>query len=361
MAAARGLDVLLGAPAGPRAALLPAGLLGAHTAGVTVLSRGEVHGSTPAIASAVTAGTVLVALAAAAPRAGRVPAVAAAAMAGVYAWTVGRAQARAVPSPDAGTVRTATGAGIRGMIPLQAALAARAGAPVAGLGLLATGPVAKAAAPGGEPDMRWFGYGTNGFTSHRLDDALGDHRRPRLRRRRAHPRPAHLDPFADDLAAADRGRADAARRARASTVVVETGARYLLDPWRKHHPPSSRHDGRDRRVDFLSRAVDVAADLGAEAVSFWSGVRPTALRRTPAGSAWSRGVDAGRSPTPRRRGVVSASSPSRGCSSTPSTTSLRAPPPLGDPERPAADPRHRTLVCNEPRGLADTDRAGRAA
>lgn len=146
MAAARGLDVLLGA-GGARSALVPAGLLGAHTAGVTVLSRGEVHGSTPGTASAVTGGTVLIALAAAAaPRVGRVPAVAAAAMAGVYAWTVGRAQARAVSTPDAGTVRTATGAGIRGMIPLQAALAARGGAPVAGLGLLAMGPVAKAAA-----------------------------------------------------------------------------------------------------------------------------------------------------------------------------------------------------------------------
>jgi len=145
MAAARGLDVLLAA-GGSRAALVPAGLLGAHTAGVTVLSRGEVHGSTPVIASAVTAGTVMVALAAAAPRVGRVPAVAAVVMAGVYASTVGRAQGRAVSNPDARTVRTATGAGIRGMIPLQAALAARGGAPLAGLGLLAMGPLAKAAA-----------------------------------------------------------------------------------------------------------------------------------------------------------------------------------------------------------------------
>jgi 4-hydroxybenzoate polyprenyltransferase len=146
MAAARGLDVLLGA-GGASSAWLPATLLGAHTAGVTVLSRGEVHGSTPVIASAVTAGTVAVALATvAAPRVGRVPAIAAAALAGVYAWSVGRAQARAVSSPDAGTVRTATGAGIRGMIPLQAALAARGGAPAAALGLLAMAPVAKAAA-----------------------------------------------------------------------------------------------------------------------------------------------------------------------------------------------------------------------
>jgi IMP dehydrogenase len=47
MAAARGLDVLLGASASgrTRAGLVPAGLLAAHTAGVTLLSRGEVHGT----------------------------------------------------------------------------------------------------------------------------------------------------------------------------------------------------------------------------------------------------------------------------------------------------------------------------
>ncbi|MEO5665709.1 MAG: SCO3242 family prenyltransferase [Nocardioides sp.] len=146
MATARALDVLLGA-GGARAALVPAALLGAHTAGVTVLSRGEVHGSRATTAAAVTAGTVMVALATSAnPRRGRPSGLATAALAGVYAWTVGRAQARAVSSPDAGTVRTATGAGIRGMIPLQAALAARGGAPAVGLGLLAMGPLAKAAA-----------------------------------------------------------------------------------------------------------------------------------------------------------------------------------------------------------------------
>ena len=146
MATARGLDVLLGAGGAP-AALVPAALLGAHTAGVTVLSRGEVHGSSAATAAAVTVGTAMVALATSAnPRRGRTSGLATAAMAGVYAWTVGRAQARAVSTPDASTVRTATGAGIRGMIPLQAALAARGGAPMVGLGLLAMGPLAKAAA-----------------------------------------------------------------------------------------------------------------------------------------------------------------------------------------------------------------------
>ena len=56
-------------------------------------------------------------------------------------------------------------------------------------------------------------------------------------------------------------------------VVVETGARYLLDPWTKHHP-TLVSDGWLRRVDFLRRAIRVAADLGAECVSFFSGALP---------------------------------------------------------------------------------------
>jgi sugar phosphate isomerase/epimerase len=56
-------------------------------------------------------------------------------------------------------------------------------------------------------------------------------------------------------------------------VVIETGARFLLDPWRKHQPTllSADAEQRARRLDFLRRAVDVAAALDADAVSFWSG------------------------------------------------------------------------------------------
>ncbi|RGC66066.1 fructoselysine 3-epimerase [Micromonospora sp. MW-13] len=128
-----------------------------------------------------------------------------------------------------------------------------------------------------------FGYGTNGFANHRLDDALAvladlgyhgvaltlDH--------------DHLDPFAPDLA-----RRTAAVRRRLETlglaVVVETGARYLLDPWHKH-APTLLHDEPARRVEFLCRAVAVGADLGAEAVSFWAGVRPADV---PPAVAWDR-------------------------------------------------------------------------
>ncbi|MFC8619718.1 sugar phosphate isomerase/epimerase family protein [Micromonospora purpureochromogenes] len=128
-----------------------------------------------------------------------------------------------------------------------------------------------------------FGYGTNGFANHRLDDALAviaelgyqgvaltlDH--------------DHLDPFAPGLA---RRVEEVARRldSLGLAVVVETGARYLLDPWHKH-APTLLHDEPARRIDFLTRAVRIGADLGAEAVSCWAGVRPDAV---PPAVAWDR-------------------------------------------------------------------------
>ncbi|KRC42690.1 SCO3242 family prenyltransferase [Oerskovia sp. Root22] len=151
MAACRGLDVLMGAGAGRvRAALPAAAALTVHTAGVTVLSRGEVHGTTPPLAAAVAAGTVGVAGAVAVgalrslrsgptaePALGRsgagrraravVPALAALASAGVYAASCLPQQAQAVGAPDAANAFAATKAGIRSMVPLQAALAARGG------------------------------------------------------------------------------------------------------------------------------------------------------------------------------------------------------------------------------------------
>jgi L-ribulose-5-phosphate 3-epimerase len=56
--------------------------------------------------------------------------------------------------------------------------------------------------------------------------------------------------------------------------VIETGARFLLDPRVKHEPTlmSPRAKDRQRRVDFLCRAIDAARTLGSDCVSLWSGV-----------------------------------------------------------------------------------------
>jgi sugar phosphate isomerase/epimerase len=131
-----------------------------------------------------------------------------------------------------------------------------------------------------------FGYGTNGFSNHRLEDALAviaglgyrgvaltlDHH--------------HLDPYAPGLAR--RVEALGARLDRLGLgVVIETGARYLLDPWRKH-APTLLDDDRDLRLDFLRRAIRIGADLGAEAVSYWAGTRPA---QVPPAVAWDRLLD----------------------------------------------------------------------
>jgi sugar phosphate isomerase/epimerase len=93
----------------------------------------------------------------------------------------------------------------------------------------------------------------------------------------------HLDPFGPELAA----RVAAVGRRLTElhlAVVIETGARYLLDPWHKH-APTLLHDQSALRMEFLRRAVAIGADLGAEAVSYWSGVRPAGV--DPA-TAWDR-------------------------------------------------------------------------
>jgi sugar phosphate isomerase/epimerase len=56
--------------------------------------------------------------------------------------------------------------------------------------------------------------------------------------------------------------------------VVETGARFLLDPREKHEPTlvAADESGRLRRIDFLKRAIDAAAALQSDCVSLWSGV-----------------------------------------------------------------------------------------
>jgi sugar phosphate isomerase/epimerase len=118
----------------------------------------------------------------------------------------------------------------------------------------------------------FFGYNTNGFASHRLEDTikildelgykglaltadfhtidpLGEHWRERSRR-------------------IDRKLRDAKMR-----VVIETGARFIVDIRRKHQPTlldTDRHKALDR-MHFIEACIRLAADMDADAVSFWSG------------------------------------------------------------------------------------------
>lgn len=135
------------------------------------------------------------------------------------------------------------------------------------------------------PPLR-FGYGTNGFTNHRLADVLAiladlgydgvaltlDH--------------GHLDPDAGDLS---RQVSDLTRQLdqHGLSATVETGAPYLLDPWAKHEP-TLMSDGAARRIELLSRAIRIAADLGSPTVHLCSGARPADLSEQ---DSWRRLAD----------------------------------------------------------------------
>lgn len=82
-----------------------------------------------------------------------------------------------------------------------------------------------------------------------------------------------LDPFAGGLD----GAIETWRRAIESAgmaCIIETGARHLLDPLRKHEPTlvSSGAADRLRRGAFLTHAVDICRRLGGGCVSLWSGI-----------------------------------------------------------------------------------------
>jgi 4-hydroxybenzoate polyprenyltransferase len=153
MAACRTLDVLLGAgtsPGSTRRALPRAGLVGAHTWLITMVSANEVEGGDrrPAVLAATGAAGITLAGGASwalpgSPRTVTARVVSALLLA-VYAVLMGRATAAAVRDPIPANQQAVVGTGIRAMIPLDAALAAGAGRVPAGLGIAALLPLAAA-------------------------------------------------------------------------------------------------------------------------------------------------------------------------------------------------------------------------
>ncbi|GAC1299632.1 MAG: sugar phosphate isomerase/epimerase [Isosphaeraceae bacterium] len=120
-----------------------------------------------------------------------------------------------------------------------------------------------------------LGYNTNGLCHHRLTDAI------HLLADEGYSSVAitldagTLDPY-ENVRVLNRQVAAAreALDARGLFRVVETGARYLLNPRRKHDPTLMDPNPAQRglRVDFLCRAIDLAERLDAPIVSFWSGI-----------------------------------------------------------------------------------------
>jgi sugar phosphate isomerase/epimerase len=117
-----------------------------------------------------------------------------------------------------------------------------------------------------------LGYNTNGFAHHRLEDALTILARLGYQSVAITLDYHALNPFDADLP----NQITKIRELLNSLglrSVLETGARFLLDPWHKHQPTlvSAEPHEREKRLDFLRRSVGIASQLSADVVSFWSG------------------------------------------------------------------------------------------
>ena len=75
--------------------------------------------------------------------------------------------------------------------------------------------------------------------------------------------------------------------------VIETGARFLLDPKVKHEPTLISPDAseRSRRVDFLKYCVDLAAEMDSDCVSLWSGILREDIDRSAALERLAEGLE----------------------------------------------------------------------
>jgi L-ribulose-5-phosphate 3-epimerase len=130
-----------------------------------------------------------------------------------------------------------------------------------------------------------LGYNTNGLAHHRPGDALALLVDEGYRSVALTLDAGALDPYADrhELDRQVREVRDLLDR-HGLARVVETGARYLLNPRKKHDPTLVDPDPARRavRVEFLCRAIDLADRLEAPVVSIWSGWLPDAASEAEA-------------------------------------------------------------------------------
>ncbi len=118
-----------------------------------------------------------------------------------------------------------------------------------------------------------YAYNTNGAANHRLGDALAliaDNGYDGVALTLDHH---HFDPFEANFTRRAEQLKNRLEKLNLG-LVIETGARFLLNPLKKHSPTllSPFIEGRQKRVEFLKLAIDLAAIARAEAVSFWAGV-----------------------------------------------------------------------------------------
>jgi len=127
-----------------------------------------------------------------------------------------------------------------------------------------------------------LGYNTNGFAHHRLADAIDIIAELGYGGLALTPDVNHLDP--DDTALLQNAERVADHlRARNLACVIETGARFVLDPRRKHQPTLMSADPEERalRSGFLMTLTRLGGWFAVPTISFWSGtataIEPSAV------------------------------------------------------------------------------------
>lgn len=147
MAAARTLDVLLGAGGRGAGALPAAALVGAHTGLITTVSRSETTGATPALAGAALLGHAAIGAGAGILGLRRGPSLwrkgASLALAGAYIAATAKTALAARAEPTPANLQRHVAAGIHGFLPLDAALLASCGPRSAAAAIAALWPVAR--------------------------------------------------------------------------------------------------------------------------------------------------------------------------------------------------------------------------
>jgi L-ribulose-5-phosphate 3-epimerase len=122
-----------------------------------------------------------------------------------------------------------------------------------------------------------LGYNTNGFAHHRLEDAIEIMARLGYQGVALTIDVHHLNPT--ESKARDYDSFSDLLTKLNLRCVIETGSRFILDPWEKHQPTLLSPYMSDDRFSFLEICIDAAARFRADCVSFWSGT--PANRDTP--------------------------------------------------------------------------------
>jgi len=134
----------------------------------------------------------------------------------------------------------------------------------------------------------WLAYNTNGLAHHRLFDAFALLADLGYEGVALTPDVGHLDPATTGEREWETARRELERRK--LRCVVEAGARYVLDPKRKHWPNLVTRDeaAATTRIEWYGRVLRLARALNAELVSIWSGALEPDVT---AAEAWPRLVD----------------------------------------------------------------------